>query len=388
MEEFVAHRGRTLSRFDLLSRPPLPSVAEHGLGRRSPPSRSIICKPHKGHNEKIPWHQDSMFWPVNSPWRVNMDPASGRFSGRWMFGGHRQEPPWRLFFPVDFMAKEKDEFPEDSVQVFLPVSAGDTVLLHSLTWHRSSPNKGLHDRPVHIGLWIHSDSKWRPDLVDWHPVNEHVEAEPMQRLEGELFPAFGVLTHLEDAEDDIHGGTIRHNSISMYDASKIVARQMKSITGSLDTLPEILSSEQHVERVIEATLRHGFSDDSEVVREALNRLRISYTAYEKHRARNVYNSAYSNWWSVAGREWYAHLQTTIGVIGLGSVGGAALATFSKHFHSVGYDIDGRGIGMKSCCRTLSLSVFRPTRQAMVNSTFPACSKWLLTCPKKVIQALS
>ena len=128
----------------------------------------------------------------------------------------------------------------------------------------------------------------------------------------------------------------------MYDASKIVARQMKSITGSLDTLPEILSSEQHVERVIEATLRHGFSDDSEVVREALNRLRISYTAYEKHRARNVYNSAYSNWWSVAGREWYAHLQTTIGVIGLGSVGGAALATFSKHFHSVGYDIDGRG----------------------------------------------
>ena len=27
----------------------------------------IICKPHKGHNDKIPWHQDSMFWPVNSP---------------------------------------------------------------------------------------------------------------------------------------------------------------------------------------------------------------------------------------------------------------------------------------------------------------------------------
>ena len=85
-------------------------------------------------------------------------------------------------------------------------------------------------------------------MVDWHPVNEHVEAEPMQRLEGELFPAFGVLTHLEDAEDDIHGGTIRHNSISMYDASKIVARQMKSITGSLDTLPEILRASEHARR--------------------------------------------------------------------------------------------------------------------------------------------
>lgn len=302
----------------------------------------IICKPHKGHNEKIPWHQDSMFWPVNSPgvstWTplldVSLEDGCLEVIDKSHLGGCSS--------PVDFMAKEKDEFPEDSVQVFLPVSAGDTVLLHSLTWHRSSPNKGSHDRPVHIGLWIHSDSKWRPDLVDWHPVNEHVEAEPMQRLEGELFPAFGALTLLEDAADDIHGGTIRHNSISMYDASKIVAQQMKSITGSFDTLPEILSSEHHVERVIDATIDHGFSDDPTVVREALNRLRISYTAYEKHRARNVYNSAYSNWWSVAGHKWYAHLQTTVGVIGLGSVGAAALTTFSKHFHAVGYDIDGRG----------------------------------------------
>ena len=302
----------------------------------------IICKPHKGHNEKIPWHQDSMFWPVNSPgvstWTPLLDVSLEDGCLEVIDKSHLGE----CSSPVDFMAKEKDEFPEDSVQVFLPVSAGDTVLLHSLTWHRSSPNRGSHDRPVHIGLWIHSDSKWRPDLVDWHPVNEHVDAEPMQRLKGDLFPAFGRLVPLEDTTEDIHGGTVRHNSISMYDASKIVARQMRTITGSLDTLPEILSSEQHVQHIIEATMQHGFSDSPSLVHEALNRLRISYTAYEKHRARNVYNSAYSNWWSVAGHKWYTQLQTTVGVIGLGSVGSAALSTFSKHFHTVGYDVDGRG----------------------------------------------
>ena len=302
----------------------------------------IICKPHKGHNDKIPWHQDSMFWPVNSPgvstWTpfrdVTLNDGCLEVVDRSHLGGCSS--------PVDFMAKEKDEFPEDSVQVFLPVSAGDTVLLHSLTWHRSSPNKGNHDRPVHIGLWIHSDSKWRPDLVDWHPVNEHVEAEPMGRLEGELFPSFGTLNELIDSGEDIHGGTIRHNSISMYDASKIVAQQMKTIAGSGQSLPEILGSQSHVQTIIQATLEQGFSDDEEIVREALKRLEISFSAYEKHRARNVYNSAYSNWWEVAGHRWYMHLQTTVGVVGLGSVGDAAFTTFSNHFHTVGYDVDGRG----------------------------------------------
>ena len=302
----------------------------------------IICKPHKGHNDKIPWHQDSMFWPVNSPgvstWTpfrdVTLSDGCLEVVDRSHLGGCSS--------PVDFMAKEKDEFPEDSVQVFLPVSAGDTVLLHSLTWHRSSPNKGNHDRPVHIGLWIHSDSKWRPDLVDWHPVNEHVEAEPMGRLEGELFPSFGKLNELIDSGEDIHGGTIRHNSISMYDASKIVAQQMKTIAGSRQSLPEILGSQSHVQSIIQATLEQGFSDDEEIVREALKRLEISFSAYEKHRARNVYNSAYSNWWEVAGHRWYVHLQTTVGVVGLGSVGDAAFTTFSNHFHTVGYDVDGRG----------------------------------------------
>ena len=38
--------------------------------------------------------------------------------------------------PVDFMAEERWDFGDDAERVLLPVKAGSTVLLHSLTWHR------------------------------------------------------------------------------------------------------------------------------------------------------------------------------------------------------------------------------------------------------------
>lgn len=302
----------------------------------------IICKPHKGHNDKIPWHQDSMFWPVDSPgvssWTpfldVGLDDGCLQVIDMSHLGGCDS--------PVDFMAKEKDEFPEDAVQVFLPVSKGDTILIHSLTWHRSSPNTGSHDRPVHIGLWVHADSKWRPDLVDWHPVNEHVETEPLARMEGAMFPFFGKIEPLPSPEDDIHTGTIRHNAISMYDASKIVANQMRLITGVEETLPVILGDKKNIEIIVQETVKLEFSTSEQIVTEALERLRISFLAYEKHRARNVYNSAYSNWWEVAGSQWHNYFNPMLGVIGLGSVGSAAKETLHDHFNVIGFDIDGRG----------------------------------------------
>ena len=66
----------------------------------------IICKPHKGHNDKIPWHQDSMFWPVNSPgvstWTPFRDDAQ-----RWMFGSGGQKPLGRVFITRRFHGERK-----------------------------------------------------------------------------------------------------------------------------------------------------------------------------------------------------------------------------------------------------------------------------------------
>jgi len=289
----------------LIFDPYLHNLAQTGMGWDG--SRllhdHIICKPHKGSNKKIPWHQDSMFWPVNthgcSTWTplkdVSVDDGCLEVIDRSHLEGCEN--------PVDFMAKERETFPEDAVRVQLPLNAGSTILLHSLTWHRSSPNRGRHDRPAHLALWVHPDAKWRPDLVDWHPVNEHVESEPGQRLEGKKFPFFGIINLLEEPQTDIHSGTIRENSISMFDASKIIGDQLSLVSGSDGGITEILSNNSLTSKIVVETLNHGFSDDEVLIRESLERLRVSYLAYELHKARNVYNDAYANWWDIAGEAW-------------------------------------------------------------------------------------
>jgi len=201
----------------LIFDPYLHSLAQVGMGWNG--SRllhdHIICKPHKGSNKKIPWHQDSMFWPVDthgcSTWTALRDVSVEDGCLEVIDMSHIEG----CETPVDFMAKEREDFPDSAIRVKLPINAGCTILLHSLTWHRSSLNFGIHDRPAHLALWIHPDAKWRPDLVDWHPVNDHVESEPKSRLEGRKFPHFGIIDELLPAEQDIHSGTFRSDGISM-----------------------------------------------------------------------------------------------------------------------------------------------------------------------------
>ncbi len=264
----------------------------------------IVAKPSGGSNKKIPWHQDSMFWPVDLPgcssW-VSLGDVSTNDGCLEVVDFSHLEGCMR---PVDFMAHERDDFPEESIRVQLPIKAGSMILLHSLTWHRSSPNLGSGHRPAHLGLWIHPDCRWRPDLVDWHPVNAHVETRPNTRLEGKRFPMFGSLVEKSAPNDDIHEGTMRESSISMFDASKTIANQISSIIGKEGDISDLLSSSVNREIIRDKTTANGINSDDKVIEDSLQRLWISYTAYKLHRARNIYNDAYSNWWEVAGKKWH------------------------------------------------------------------------------------
>ena len=289
----------------LIFEPIFHSLAQIGMGWNG--SRllhdHIICKPHQGSNKKIPWHQDSMFWPVDthgcSTWTALRDVTISDGCLEVIDRSHLEG----CENPVDFMAKERESFPEGSIRVQLPIRAGSTILLHSLTWHRSAPNTGQHDRPAHLALWVHPDAKWRPDLVDWHPINEHVEAEPGMRLEGKKFPHFGTIDLLELPVDNIHSGTIRDQGISMFDASKIVGNQLSKISGFSGGITEILSDKKAISKIVKSTIENEIYTDEEAIRTSLDRLRVSYLAYELHRARNVYNDAYAYWWEIAGEAW-------------------------------------------------------------------------------------
>jgi len=265
----------------------------------------IIAKPSGSTNKKIPWHQDSMFWPVDLPGCSTWTPLEDVSE----HGGCLEVIDYSHLEgceqPVDFMAEERWEFPVHSVRVKLPVNAGNTILLHSLTWHRSSPNSTSSDRPAHIGLWVHSGVHWRPDMVDWHPLNEHVEAKPGEQLVGKMFPSWGEYEEIDSPMDDIHQGTIRTNGISMFDASTILSEQMQLILGFEGNLSTLLKEEKNREIVARKTIGMGFAKDADLdkLNSILERLYICHAAYVLHRARNVFNATYADWWEIAGESW-------------------------------------------------------------------------------------
>ena len=262
----------------------------------------LICKPHRGSNKRIPWHQDSMFWPVSLPgcssWTALVDVGVEDGCLEVIDCSHLDG----CDKPVDFMAEERWEFPDDAVRVLLPISSGSTIILHSLTWHRSSPNLGLSDRPAHLALWVHPDSKWRPDLVDWHPLNDDVESNPGERLEGAKFPQFGIIDEVDSDVPDIHVGTIRESGISMFDASKIVGKQISKILGIDGSITTLLKTQESRDTVTNNLIKEGFftEDNIDDLSRVLNRLWVSHAAYSMHRARNVYNDAYAEWWELVG----------------------------------------------------------------------------------------
>ena len=270
----------------------------------------IIAKPAGKTNKKIPWHQDSMFWPVDLPgcstWTPMEDVGIAGGCLEVIDASHLEGCEQ----PVDFMAEERWKFGNKAERVLLPVKAGSTILLHSLTWHRSSPNTTDSDRPVHIGLWIHPSARWRPDLVDWHPVNAHCPIEPGHRLEGDMFPMWGEMEETLVPDVQIHDGTVRSGGISMFDASSILSRQISTILQKEGTLSSLLSTPSQRREVMEITIECGvcLKDQEEEILAILERLYICHAAYVLHKARNVFNATYADWWRLAGEAWAKELE--------------------------------------------------------------------------------
>ena len=97
----------------------------------------------------------------------------------------------------------------------------------------------------------------------------------------------------------------------MFDASKIIGKQISSIIGTDGDISTLLSSLENREFIRNETISMGFSSDAEILDRSLQRLWVSYTAYNLHRARNIYNDAYANWWKIAGEKWQNHIQMEV-----------------------------------------------------------------------------
>ncbi|MDI1443600.1 phytanoyl-CoA dioxygenase family protein [Polyangium sp. 6x1] len=278
----------------------------------------VIMKPVHA-SGTVPWHQDYPYWPVDtadglSLWcpLEDVGPEGGCLEV--VDGSHRfGESP-----PADFLADDGKAFDARPDRVRLPVAAGSIVVLHSLTWHRTGPNLDTGDRPAYISLWLPPDARYAPEHSEWHPVNEHVTVNPGEILNDDWFPRFGELDIRSDGPRALaHTGPMPTEGLSMFNASAMIAGQLRRILAQSGRAPEaaggigrLLSQDGARDAIVRETLACGIivPEDEGELRSAIEKLQIASEAYRLHRARNVYNGAYVAWWKIAGAAWDARLR--------------------------------------------------------------------------------
>jgi ectoine hydroxylase-related dioxygenase (phytanoyl-CoA dioxygenase family) len=276
----------------------------------------VIRKPFSALNSTIPWHQDFPFWPVDTPdalstWTPMEDVSTSGGCLEIVDKSHK----WGISPPVDFIMDPMD-FSDRKDVIRIPVKKGSMVVLHSLTWHRTNPNedKGTN-RPAHISLWMPSFARYRPDLSDWHPVNDYVSVEAGEHLNVDKFPRFGEFDESSAPlphSGELHSGPLKsENTMDMFSATPRIAGHIHRIIGDnrrglpVRKLVEYANDKDVRRAVFERSLEKGIvSEDQENWLEGIfDRMLINSTAYIRHRARNVYNDAYAQWWFHVGVKW-------------------------------------------------------------------------------------
>lgn len=295
------------------------SIAARFMGR--PGARllhdHVIIKPAHA-SGTVPWHQDYPYWPVDtdeglSCWcpLADVGPEGGCLEV--VDGSHR----WGESPPADFLANDHRAFDARADLMRLPAPTGSVVVLHSLTWHRTGPNRDVGHRAAYISLWLPPDARYAPEHSRWHPVNEHVTVGPGEILNDDWFPCFGERDVRSSASRPlVHRGPAPSDGLSMFNASTKIAAQLRAILaraghagGPGGGLAQMLADDTVIVALICETIASGVAvpGSEDALADALRGLRVASDAYRLHRARNVYNGAYATWWEVAGAGWEARL---------------------------------------------------------------------------------
>jgi hypothetical protein len=254
----------------------------------------FICKSKKGGNGTIPWHQDSMYWPVDrtgmSTWTPLQDTTEKHGCLEVISGSHLHgaQPP------IDFMSKHNPIL-ENTPTTLLPVKLGDIVLLHSRTWHRSAPTTSQSIRLAHIALWIPEQTRYWPLNAQWHPLNEQVSVSENELLNENEFPVFGERSISKgNSFKNKHQGVLIKRG--MFNARDRVQSQIQKILDQEGELSKLLLTTTQRHKAMNYVLKHSPSDKTaSEVEKIIENVWISSTAFENHRARNVFNSAYEEW---------------------------------------------------------------------------------------------
>lgn len=255
-----------------------------------------ICKSASGANGEVPWHQDSMYWPVDrtgvSTWLAVQDTPVEHGCLEVADGSHL----WGMAKPVDFM-QDQACLPNrdgDASISMLPAKAGDIVLLHSGTWHRSAPTRKLDGtRFAHIALWVPQNTAYWPDNADWHPTNAQVTVAKGEVLNDDEFPIFGASAGgLGNSQENKKPVTTRTGG--MFSRPSQIEKQVQDMLGSQASLFDLLGDTNNRDLIVDKLAAQTPFARNHIER-AIERLWINIASFQKHRSRNVFCAAYIEW---------------------------------------------------------------------------------------------
>jgi ectoine hydroxylase-related dioxygenase (phytanoyl-CoA dioxygenase family) len=159
---------------------------------------NLVSKP-PGTSDRIEWHQDFAYWPLDEPHGVTVwlaldavDAENGAL--RYLPGTHllgeRRPTSFVVGAGIEGAARLEplDAAGREQEAVAVALEAGEAVAHHPLVWHMSPGNPSARERRG-WSLTFVGDVRWRPEHAP-HPYNLELDLVPGERPSGELFPTF------------------------------------------------------------------------------------------------------------------------------------------------------------------------------------------------------
>ena len=260
-----------------------------------------ILKPSQN-SSRIPWHQDSAYWPVDraglSLWTPVHDVGIDGGCLIVLDGSHLDGPQT----PQDFLVHQDDWQDRDPRLLHVPVKRGETVVLHGLTWHSSRPNISEIDRLAYLTLWIPGTARYLPGHADWHPTSRFIDGKAGDRIDGEYFPLFGQLAANDEGDEVSFPAPDYADGPSMFTASKDIAEQLSWLLGHpVSSLTELIE-DKGVTAIADIAVTTGITpavQRGELI-ELLDDLALQEKVRKESVARDVYLTNIQRWWNLVG----------------------------------------------------------------------------------------
>jgi phytanoyl-CoA hydroxylase len=164
---------------------------------------NLVWKP-PGTSDRIEWHQDFAYWPLDAPNGVTLwvaldlvDAANGAL--RYLPGSHLLGERR----PTSFVAgaatagtgslEPLDPSGREHETVSVELEAGEAVAHHPLVWHMSPGNPSPRERRG-WSLTFVGDTRWQPAHAP-HPYAHELDVVAGERPSGDLFPEFAPSQH-------------------------------------------------------------------------------------------------------------------------------------------------------------------------------------------------